>query len=155
GNLFVAANEGLYVSRDGKSFERVPAIGARSITGLGADKGALWVSSTEALYRLDRSAKQRVQAAYVHPAGSHSVQGLALAPNCVRLATEDRGAVWFDPHAKTFHARDRLAGTPTSWATAIASDGHGGAFVATLRDGALHITTSGFERLPTEGTWGQ
>src|SRR5262249_24088636 len=105
GNLFVAANEGLYVSRDGKSFERVPAIGARSITGLGADKGALWVSSTEALYRLDGSAKKRVQAAYVHPAGSHSVQGLALDPNGVWLATEDRGAVWFDAHAKTFHAR--------------------------------------------------
>lgn len=154
GAMFVAANEGLYVCRDGKKFDRVASIGARSITGLAADARGLWLTSTESLYRIDRAGKQKAQAAYVHPAGSHSVQGLALAANGVWLATEDRGVVWFD--GKDFHAKDKLAGLPTSWIVGVTDDGAGGVFAATLRDGALHVGPSGeWEHVLAAGAWGE
>jgi hypothetical protein len=154
GALFVAANEGLYVSRDGKKFERVPAIGAKSITGLAADASGVWLTSSESLYRIDRNGRGKVQLACLRPAGSRSIQGLALASGGVWLATEDRGLVWFDGHE--FHAKDRLAGLPTSWMVGVASDGAGGAFGVTLRDGALHVGPSGaWERSLAAGTWGQ
>jgi hypothetical protein len=154
GALFVAANEGLYVSRDGRKFERVPAIGAKSITGLAADRSGVWLTSSESLYRIDRNGRGRVQLACLHPAGSRSIQGLALAPDGVGLATEDRGLVWYDGHE--FHAKDRLAGLPTSWMVGVASDGAGGAFGVTLRDGAVHVGPGGaWERSPAAGTWGQ
>jgi hypothetical protein len=154
GALFVAANEGLYVSRDGKKFERVPAIGAKSITGLAVDASGVWLTSSESLYRIDRSGRGKTKLARLHPAGSRSIQGLALAPGGVWLATEDRGLVWFDGHE--FHAKDRLAGLPTSWMVGVASDGAGGAFGVTLRDGALHVGPSGaWERSLAAGTWGQ
>lgn len=154
GNLFVAANEGLYISRNGKSFERVLPIGARSITGLAADDTSVWLTSTEALYRIDRKGKEKAKSAFVHPAGSRSIQGLALSGSNIWLATEDRGVVLFD--GKDFHAKDKLAGLPTSWFVGVTSDGNGGAYAATLRDGALHLGADGkWERAIAYGAWGE
>ena len=43
----------------------------------------------------------------------------------------------------SFVTYDRLAGLPTSWVVAIAPDGQGGVFAATLRDGAVHVDADG------------
>lgn len=154
GSLFVAANEGLYVSHDGKKFERVLAIGAKSITGLAADDTGIWLTSSESLYKIDRAAKKKAQEAYVHPAGSRSVQGLALVKDGIWLATEDRGAIFFD--GKEFHAKDKLAGLPTSWMVGVTSDREGGVFASTLRDGALRVRKDGsWDRVRSAGAWGQ
>jgi ligand-binding sensor domain-containing protein len=152
--LFVGANEGLFVTRDGATFRRVETIAARAITGLATTKDHLWVASTEAVYRLGRTGLGRVERAVVYPAGSHAIQSLAVDGDGVAwIATEDRGIVRIDEHGA--RAADRLAGLPTSWFVAVEPDGAGGAFGASLRHGAVHLARDGsWERVDwTPDAW--
>ena len=140
--LLVGGNEGLFTSRDGVTFTRTPHIAARAITGLAVTKKHVWVASSD--YRLAGSAEGPVQRAFVYPAGTHAIQGIAVGDDGVAwLATEDRGVVRIDTNApdKNEHARalDRLAGLPTSWFVAVESDGVGGVYASTLRHGSVHI----------------
>jgi ligand-binding sensor domain-containing protein len=142
GSLYVAANEGLFVSGDGNHFERVRQVEARGVTALATDGRSLYATTTSALWKLrttDR--RQLLTATWWRPAGSRSLQGVVVEKNAVWLASEDRGAIRFD--GKVFTSYDRLAGLPTSWVVSIAGDGRGGVFAASLRDGAMHIDPTG------------
>lgn len=142
GALFVAANEGLFVTRDAAQWTAVPAIGVRGITGLAADKGGIWVASVDALFRIERHGRGRARATFVRPGGSRSIQGVVSdAMGGAWIATEDRGAVHFD--GASFRAHDRLAGLPTSWVVAIGADASGAALASTLRDGVLRVAPDG------------
>ena len=154
GALYVAANEGLYVTRDGIAFTRVHAVNARGVTALSANRHALYVTSASALWalRLDRTGPP--VARWWTPAGSRSLQGVVADERGAWLASEDRGVIRFD--GTKFTAYDRLAGLPTSWVDAVASDGRGGVYAATLRHGALHVEADGkwqrLQGLPSEWT---
>jgi hypothetical protein len=146
--LFVGASDGLFVTRDGARFARVSALAAHAITGLATTKRHLWVSSTEALYRLPLTGRGRVERSFVYPGGSHAIQALAVGEDGVAwLATEDRGVVRVDTRAKkpatAVRAFDRLAGLPTSWFVAVDSDGAGGVIATSLRHGPVHLTSDG------------
>ena len=141
GRLYVAANEGLFVTRDGVAFERVREVGARGVTGIAFDGRSLFATTTSALWRVHVSLGAPSSAVWWKPAGSRSLQGVVAEGGRVWLASEDRGAILFD--GKRFSAFDRLAGLPTSWAVAVAGDGQGGVFEATLRDGAFHVDAAG------------
>ncbi len=143
GALFVGASEGLFVSRDGATFTRVTAIAPHAITGLAATKDHLWVTSTEALYRLPVSGIGRVERSFVRPGGSHAIQAVAIdAQGSAWLATEDRGVVRVDADG-TVHGFDRLAGLPTSWFVAVAADENGGVIASSLRHGSMQIARDG------------
>ncbi len=145
GTLFVAANEGLFFTRDGGAFERLDAV-PRGVTGIAAFRDHVFVTTTSALWRI-RVAGRRptIDGNWWRPAGTRSLQGVAISGESAWLASEDRGVIRFDARAAspTFEAVDRLAGAPTSWVVAVASDGRGGAFAATLRDGVFHVSDAG------------
>ena len=141
--LYVGASEGLFVTRDGATFSRVPAIAPHAITGLVVTDKHLWVASTEALYRLPLDGKGRVQRSTVRPAGTHAIQDVAVdARGTAWLATEDRGVVRVDEDG-TVHGYDRIAGLPSSWFVAVDVDGSGGAIATSLRHGTVQIAPDG------------
>jgi hypothetical protein len=141
--LFVGASEGLFVSRDGVKLVRVEAIAPNAVTGLAATDRHLWVTTTEALYRLPVSGQGPVQRSFVRPGGSHAIQAVAVdARGSAWLATEDRGVVRVDDD-RTIHGYDRVAGLPSSWFVAIDTDGAGGAIASSLRHGAVRIARDG------------
>lgn len=153
--LFVAAKDGVFSTRDGKTFVHMTSIHARDITGLATTRDSLWVASTEAVYRLARSGRGRPLASHVYPAGSHAIQDItADADDRVWLATEDRGVVRIDAAGPV--AFDRLQGLPTSWFVAVKSDGQGGVRAASLRHGFIHVGADGSWRRVTvpRGDWG-
>jgi hypothetical protein len=141
GALYVAANEGLFVTADGTTFAQVHEVGARGVTAVAYDGRSLYATTTSALWRVRRGNGGPPNAVWWKPAGSRSLQGVVAEHDRVWMASEDRGAILFD--GKRFTAFDRLAGLPTSWVVAITGDGRGGAFGATLRDGAFHVDRSG------------
>lgn len=141
GALYVAANEGLFFTRDGARFERAREVGARGATALAFDGGSLFATTTSALWRVRVAGGGPPNAVWWKPAGSRSLQGVVAERGMVWLASEDRGAIRFD--GQTFTAYDKLAGLPTSWVVAITGDGKGGVFEATLRDGAMHVDSAG------------
>jgi ligand-binding sensor domain-containing protein len=141
GALYVAANEGLFVTRDGVAFERVHEVGARSVTAVAFDGRSLYATTTSALWRVRLGREGPPNAVWWRPAGSRSLQGVVTEHERVWLASEDRGAILFD--GRRFVAYDRLAGLPTSWVVAITGDGRGGIFAGTLRDGAFHLDPTG------------
>jgi hypothetical protein len=145
GTLFVAANEGLFFTRDGGAFERLDAI-PRGATGIAAFRDHVFVTTTSALWRIKVSGRRPIiDGNWWRPAGTRSLQGVAVSAERAWLASEDRGLIRFDARAAspTFEAVDRLSGAPTSWVVAVASDGRGGAFAATLRDGVFHVSSAG------------
>jgi len=139
--LWVAANEGLFFSRDGAKFERFEGIEQRGVTSLAFDGEHLFATSNAALWRLDVR-RRRVEANWWRPAGTRSLQAVAVSAGSVFLASEDRGVIAFDGRGK-FTAFDKLAGLPTSWVLGLASDGRGGVYAATLRDGVMHVDAHG------------
>jgi len=141
GVLYVAANEGLFVTGDGATFDRVRQVAARGVTAVAFDGRSIFATTTSALWRLRVGSKGPPDAVWWRPAGSRSLQGVVAEHGRVWLASEDRGAILFD--GRGFTPFDALAGLPTSWAVAIAGDGEGGVFEATLRDGAIHVAASG------------
>lgn len=141
--LYVGASDGLFVTRDGATFSRVSAIAPRAITGLAATEQHVWVSSTEALYRLPLDGRGRVQRSFVRPAGSRSIQAVAVdAHGTAWLATEDRGVVRIAPDG-AIQSYDRVAGLPSSWFVAVDVDERGGAFATSLRHGTVHVARDG------------
>lgn len=143
--LFVGASEGLFVTRDGATVSRVDAIGPHAITGLAATPSHLWVTSTEALYRLRLDGRRRVQRAFVRPGGTRAIQSVAVdAQGSAWLATEDRGVVRVDPDGAV-RGFDRVTGLPSSWFVAVDVDGSGGAIATSLRHGTV--------RLDRDGAW--
>jgi ligand-binding sensor domain-containing protein len=154
GSLYVAANEGLYVTRDGAHFQRIRQVDVRGVTALATDGHSLYATTTSALWRVRLEGDRRGAAVWWKPGGSRSLQGVIVEKSTVWLASEDRGAIRFD--GKAFTAYDRLAGLPTSWVVAIAGDGEGGVYAATLRDGAMHLKANGdYTALPgLPSAWG-
>jgi ligand-binding sensor domain-containing protein len=154
GALYVAANEGLFVTRDGREFARVRGVNVRGVTALSANRHTLYATSASALWALRLDKTGPLVAKWWMPAGSRSLQGVVADDRGAWLASEDRGVIRFD--GAKFTAYDRLAGLPTSWVEAVASDGRGGAFAATLRHGALHVEADGkwqrLQGLPSEWT---
>jgi hypothetical protein len=141
--LYVGASEGLFVTRDGATFTRVNAIAPHAITGLAATPTHLWVSSTEALYRLALDGQGPVQRSFVRPGGSHAIQAVTVSDDGVAwLATEDRGVVRVDNDG-SIHTYDRVAGLPSSWFVAVDTDGAGGVIATSLRHGAVHLGRDG------------
>ncbi len=147
--LFVAANEGLFVTRDGASFQRIDAVG-HGATGVAVSSDRVLVTTTSAIWRI-RATGHRfvVDGNWWRPAGSRSLQGIATSTDVGGVvawaASEDRGVIRFDPtsNAPRFVAHDKLAGAPTSWVVALAGDERGGVFAATLRDGVFHVDRDG------------
>ncbi|HSQ64091.1 MAG TPA: hypothetical protein VLM85_12785 [Polyangiaceae bacterium] len=153
--LWVAANEGLFFSRDGAKFERVDRIEQRSVTSLALDHDRVWATTNAALWKLRTRGTPRVEGNWWRPAGTRSLQAVAVSRGSVFLASEDRGVIAFDSRG-AFTVFDKLAGLPTSWVLALASDGRGGVFAATLRDGVMHLDARGawsmLEGLPSDWT---
>jgi ligand-binding sensor domain-containing protein len=154
GSLYVASNEGLFVSPDGERFERVREVDARGVTSLASDGRSLYATTNGALFRLPLAAKAPRAGTWWRPAGSRSLQSVVVEAGKVWLASEDRGVIAFD--GQRFRAYDKLAGLPTSWVVALAGDGKGGVYAGTLRDGALHVGPDGrwsrLEGLPNPWT---
>jgi ligand-binding sensor domain-containing protein len=141
GSLYVAANEGLFVSADGTHFERVRQVETRGVTALATDGRSLYATTTSALWKLRPSDRRALAAVWWKPAGSRSLQGVVVEKDTVWLASEDRGAIRFD--GRVFTSYDRLFGLPTSWVVSVTGDTKGGVYAATLRDGAMHIGPTG------------
>lgn len=154
--LYVGASEGLFVSRDGKTFSRVSSVAPAAITGLAATDENLWVATTEALYRLPLSGRGRVEMSVVRPEGTRAIQDLTVDDRGTAwLATEDRGVVRVAPDLGT-RAFDRVAGLPSSWFVAVDADGAGGVVATSLRHGTVRITEGGtWEDVPwAPSPWG-
>lgn len=138
--LYVAAAAGLFRSTDGKTFERVDFVDRRAVNGLAFDGKSLWITTPGALWRLRVNGGPRSRT-YWRPGGTRSLQGVAVGKRGVWLASEDKGAI--HKTRKGFEVFDRVSGAPTSWSLAVAVDGAGNAFVATLRHGLLRIDRRG------------
>lgn len=142
--LFVAANEGLFYTRDGAKFERVDAVG-RDATGVAAFGDRVLATTTAAVWRIKLGRRARIDGNWWRPGGTRSLQGVAMSNDVAWLASEDRGVIRFDPssNAPRFVALDKLAGAKSSWVVALAGDERGGVFAATLRDGVFHVGRDG------------
>ncbi len=143
--MFVAANEGLFFTRDTRTWTRVDLVGAQGVTGLAMlakEPGMLYATSTAALWKVRIDQKiVHAHTSWWRPAGTKSLQAISSSGASLYLASEDRGLIRFD--GSRFTANDKLSGLPTSWAVDVAGDGVGGAFMATLRDGVMHVNGDG------------
>jgi ligand-binding sensor domain-containing protein len=149
--LFVATSDGLFVTRDGRTFTRHRRL-TRAITGLAFDGHSLWVSAVAALHRLRVTGGPPTSSIWL-PGHSTAVQDVAVAPDgTVWLATEDRGAVRLRGDDVTLF--DRAAGLPTSWTLSVDVGPDGTAWVGTLRHGLVAITPDGHHRrVPIPDDW--
>jgi ligand-binding sensor domain-containing protein len=159
--LYVAANEGLFVSADGRSFERVLGAPERSVNGLVMDGRFLYGTTPGALFRMSLDVGHATTL-WWRPAGARSLQKVAVSPGLggasLWLAAEDRGAIQvrLSGAQPTFKSFDRTSGLPSSWGIDVATCGDGAACLATLRDGVFRLESDGgFAQVPgTEGMWG-
>ncbi|HXI56417.1 MAG TPA: hypothetical protein VNO55_10180, partial [Polyangia bacterium] len=140
--LFVASTRGLFRTGDGVHFQKVAALDGRGVTDLALDGNGetLWAVSPAALWRIPLGARGRLRG-YFLPGGSHALQAVDAAGGTVWMASEDRGAIRFR-HGQ-FQVFDRAAGLPTSWGVDVAATDDGGAYVATLRHGLVHLDADG------------
>ena len=150
--LFVAAAEGLFRTRDGRRFRREARVRERGVNRLASAGGWLFATTPVALYaiRLDgRSVVRR----WSRPAGSTALQAVAVSGANVWLASEDSGVILF--RRGRFQPFDRASGLPSSWTVDVAPAPAGGAWVATLRDGAFEIGPEGaVRRRLAPAAWG-
>lgn len=138
--LYVAAAEGLFVTRDGRKFHRDARVRDRGANRLASSRGRLYVTTPAALYELrltDRGLFRR----WRHPAGSTSLQSVAVSGRTIWLASEDRGVIRF--RGGKFVSFDRASGLPSSWFVDVAPAPGGGVWAATLRNGAVRLDSSG------------
>src|SRR5690606_34475190 len=138
--MYVAAGEGLFVTRDGARFERVAYVTQGGANGLAFDGRSLWVTTPGALWRVRVSGGPRDRQWWM-PGGSRSLQDVAVGASGVWLASEDRGAIRKTPRG--FEVYDRAAGAPSSWTLSIAVDPRGRAWAGTLRDGVFIVDRRG------------
>jgi hypothetical protein len=161
GGLYVAANEGLFVSVDGHTFERVLGAPERSVNGLATDGRFLYGTTPGALFRMSLDAGHATSM-WWRPAGSRSLQKVAVVQErggtSLWLAAEDRGAIHVSLRGRKprFESFDRTRGLPSSWGIDVAPSGAGAAYLSTLRDGVIRIAPDGsFAQVRgTEGLWG-
>ncbi len=138
--LYVAAGEGLFVSSDGRKFHRDPRIRDRGPNRLALSRGRLFVTTPAALYEIRLEGRDLVRR-WRNPAGSTSLQSVAVSGRTVWLASEDRGVIRF--RGGKFESFDRASGLPSSWVVDVAPAPGGGVWAATLRDGAVHLDRAG------------
>ena len=139
GALYVATTRGLFVTRDGARFRRVPLADGRGTTKLAIEGETLWAVSPVTLWRVPLGGGR--PRGWFLPAGSHALQSVDARGGAVWLASEDRGAIRFRDGRFTIF--DRAAGLPTSWSVDVAAADDGGAYVATLRHGLVRIAGDG------------
>jgi ligand-binding sensor domain-containing protein len=137
--LFVAANEGLFRTRDGQRFERVPEVPERGVNGLALSGRTLWVTSPAALHRVPLDGG-RAESMWT-PGGSTALQGVSVRGQEVWLASEDRGVLRV--RGTQVESYDALRGLDSSWVLDVAVDPHGVAYAATLRHGLFAIDRDG------------
>ena len=138
--LYVAAHEGLFVTRDGVSFMRVREIEARGANGLESDGNQLWVSTPSVLFQLPLNPRARYRR-ISRPGGTTAIQALARHGQTLWLATEDRGLVRISKGEITVF--DALRGLGSSWVVDVEVDRQGNAYAATLRDGLYRVARDG------------
>jgi ligand-binding sensor domain-containing protein len=152
GGLFVAAAEGLFVTRDGRTFRRETRVRERGVNRIAASRRWLFVTTPFALHAL-RIDGQRGFRRWPHPAGSKALQAVTVSDADLWLASEDSGAIRL--RRGRFEAFDRASGLPSSWAVDVAPAPGGGVWVATLRDGAVRLSADGNVRQRlAPGAWG-
>ncbi|MCA9581647.1 MAG: hypothetical protein KC416_07610 [Myxococcales bacterium] len=158
GRLFVAASEGLFVTRDGKRFRRFhPYVGAAN--ALTHHRGSLWVTEPGALWRLRVGPGTPPSRIWRAPGGSGALQDVAITQTgTVFIATEDRGVLRLEsggsPDADHFEIFDRARGAPSSWVITVDVASDGTAYAGTLRHGVFRILPSGaMESVPTPDPW--
>jgi ligand-binding sensor domain-containing protein len=139
--LFVATSEGLYVSRDGESFERERRVRERSISDLAYDaaRQVLYATATNSLWEIALGQPKAPVRVTYQPGGSRSLQAVDVSSDgTVFVATEDRGVLRREGK-KRFVGFDRLSGYPSSWAMDVLALGGKAALVGSLRHGVFPI----------------
>jgi len=149
--LFIAATEGLYFTRDGRTFRREAAVRDRGANRIAASRRWLFVTTPAALYAIRREGTPRVRR-WARPAGSTALQAVAVSGRDVWLASEDAGVIRL--RAGKFRAFDRASGLPSSWAVDVAPASGGGVWVATLRHGAVRLGSDGAVERSGPSAWG-
>jgi ligand-binding sensor domain-containing protein len=138
--LWVASAEGLYFTADGRRFRREGRVRERAANRIASSARWLFVTTPFALHALKLDAPDTVRR-WPRPAGSTSLQAVAVSGKNVWLASEDAGVIRL--RDGRFEAFDRASGLPSSWAVDVAAAPDGGVWVATLRDGALRLDARG------------
>lgn len=143
--LVVAASEGLYVSKDGKTFARWKGIVDDGFNDLALVKGELYATIPGALWRLPVAKGARRARTRWKLGGSKALQAVAADATGLWVTSEDRGVLQpIGDDAVTIH--DRVSGLPTSWHIDVALIS-GQPWIATLRHGLL--------RRSGDGSWAQ
>lgn len=138
--LYVAAAEGLFVTRDGRTFRREWRVRDRGANRLTASKSWLLATTPSALYALRLQGRDVVKR-FRHPGGSTALQAVALQGAEIWLASEDRGVIRM--RGQRFEVFDKAAGLPSSWMLDVAAAPGGGIWAASLRNGAVELGRDG------------
>ena len=141
--LYVAAAEGLFVTRDGRKFRREGRVRERGVNRLAATGRWLFATTPAVLYALRLEGPDVVRR-FPHPAGSTALQAVAVSGGDVWLASEDVGVIRM--RQEKFVAFDRASGLPSSWTVDVAAAPGGGVWAATLRNGAVRLGADGSVR---------
>jgi ligand-binding sensor domain-containing protein len=151
--LVVAAGEGLFVSKNGKSWKRWPSIKDKGFNDLALAGDMLYATTAGSLWRIELKKKRKPRSEW-KPGTSRAVQAVAADGASVWITSEDRGALRRADDG-TFSIFDRAAGLPTSWAIDVALQA-GEVWVATLRHGLLRRDAAGaWTRIAgLESQWG-
>ena len=145
--LYVAAGEGLFFSPDGRKFHRDGRVRDRGPNRLALSRGRLYVTTPAALYELHLTRPNQFRR-WSHPAGSTSLQAVAIGGRTIWLASEDRGVIRF--YGGKFVSFDRASGLPSSWVVDVAAAPGGGVWATTLRNGAVRLDSNGKVREASE-----
>jgi ligand-binding sensor domain-containing protein len=147
--LWIAAGEGLFFTRDGRSFRREARVRERGVNRLAPGRGHIYATTPGALYAVGPRGVRR----WRNPKGSTALQAVAVSGADVWLASEDCGLIRL--RAGRFEAFDRASGLPSSWMVDVAPAPEGGVWAATLRHGALRLGADGTVReRRAPGAWG-
>jgi hypothetical protein len=141
--LYVAAAEGLFLTRDGRTFRREGRVRERGANRLALSGRWLFVTTPYALYALRQDGREVVRR-WAKPAGSTALQGVAVSGPHVWLASEDRGAIRM--RREKFESFDRASGLPSSWVVDVLPAAGGGVWAATLRNGSVRLDGKGAVR---------
>jgi len=151
--LWVAAGEGLYFSRDGRTFRREQRVRERGANRIAWTRRWIFVTTPPALYAIRRDGR-RVVRRWARPAGSTALQAVTVSGSNVWLASEDAGVIRM--RGEKFQQFDRASGLPSSWIVDVAPAKDGGVWAATLRDGAIRLGPDGTVHQPARNprAWG-
>lgn len=139
--LFIATSDGLYVSRDGETFQREARVTERFINDLAYDarRHRLFATATNSLWELALDNPRALPRVSYQPGGSRALQAVDVSSDgTIFLASEDRG-VLRRQGKKRFVGFDRLSGYPSSWAIDVLALGGHSAIVGSLRHGVFSL----------------